>query len=151
MCCSRHQILGLTLAIFVVGAASTHPSGWSIFLGFPVDARQLGGQNSFVRLGEVIALLEYLLDRPGRFASKLADKKIITNSFCECGYDDIIADTGDLVTLLRKAPNIFPKRFTGLLDHVEEFKMCAGTLEGALKIGDEVILELCPRSYGALW
>ncbi len=44
--------------------------------------------------------------------------------------------------LLRKTPNIIPKRFIGPLDHVVEFEVCAGPLEGALKIGDKVVKEL---------
>nr|ABB46729.1 retrotransposon protein, putative, Ty3-gypsy subclass [Oryza sativa Japonica Group] len=60
--------------------------------------------------------------------------------------DVVVGDVGDLVTLLRKTPNIIPKRFIGPLDHVVEFEVCAGPLEGALKIGDEVVKELAPRT-----
>jgi hypothetical protein len=51
--------------------------------------------------------------------------------------------------LLRKTSDVISKGFTGLLDYIVEVEVGAGTFESALKIGDEVLVELCLRSYSA--
>jgi hypothetical protein len=63
----------------------------------------------------------------------------VANSFGECGDDNIVSDVGDLVALFRKLPDIISKRFSGLLDNVIKIKLCAGALESALEIGNEVV------------
>ena len=63
----------------------------------------------------------------------------MANPFGECGDDDVVGDVGDLVTLFRKSPDVISKGFSGLLNNVVEVVLCAGTLEGALEVGDEVV------------
>jgi hypothetical protein len=70
----------------------------------------------------------------------------VTDTLSESGYDDVVGDVGDLVTLLRKMLDIIPKGFTRLLDHIVEVEVGVGTFESALKIGNEVLTKLCPRS-----
>jgi hypothetical protein len=63
----------------------------------------------------------------------------VANSFGECGDNDVVGDVGDLVALFRKLPDVISKRFSGLLDNVIKIKLCAGALESALEIGNEVV------------
>jgi hypothetical protein len=70
----------------------------------------------------------------------------MTNAHSESCYDDVVGNIRDLIALFRKTSDIIPKGFTGLLDHIVEVELGAGTVDGALEIGDEVLVKLCRRS-----